>query len=633
MKRILYLVLAIQILSSCKKYLDIVPDNVATLDYAFRNRNEAENYLFTCYNTYQGLQALESNAGWTSSGELVLKTDLKGVNFASNYNPNGFWVMYGYLSPYGTGATTNIQNWFSNLYTAIRRCNTFLDNVNKPVDLSSGEKARWVAEAKILKAWYYYYLVRQYGPVPLVKDNLPVFTETATAKIPRSPSDEVFRYIYDLADEALADLPDMIYDLQNETGRFTQVMALSLKAKAAVLQASPLFNGDPDFSALANKDGTRLFPQAYDAAKWDTAARFCRAALDLCEQQSITLFRYNQATNTQNPIPDSLQLLLSIQGPINFDRSTSFSIPEVIWPGNVRSRQQRYFAPNIVAAKITTSMDYDASLSVPLKIAELFYTNNGVPIDEDKNYNYSGRYGYSLGTADQRFYTKQGYATANLNQYREPRYYADLSFDGGIWYGFGFLSASNLLNNDAVPTQHSSYTGYWPKKLVNYQTRLSSSVTDEAGYYPPMMRLADLQLLYAEALNESKGPGAEVYRYIDSVRIRAGLKGVLESWQNFSTQPNKPATKDGLRSIIHQERRIELCFEGEVGWDLRRWKEYLQANSGPCQGWSNIGTTTAADYYKIINKFVPSLAAKNYFWPLHESLLLNNEYLVQNLYW
>lgn len=623
--------------AACKKYLDIVPDNVATIEYAFRNRNETENYLFSCYQRMQSLEAPENNPGWTSSGELIMRNNLSGNNFGTEYNVNGFWVLYGNLSPYGTAANTNIQNDYSSIYVAIRRCNTFLDNVNIPPDLTLGEKTRWISEAKTLKAFYYYWLLRKYGPIPLVKINQPIYASTEEARTPRAPSDSVFSYIFSLIDEALPGLPPVIYDVSTEYGRFTQIMAATLKAKAAVLQASPLFNGDENFKTLTNKDGTKLFPEAYDASKWNNAANACRIALDMCEEQGAVLYKYTKPSNNTNYIPDSISQLLSIQGPVNFDRSANAIISEVIWPGNVISRHQQYFAALASSsASASRSVDGDAVISVPLNIAELFYTNHGVPIDEDVTFDYAGRYTTSIAGADHKYYISSSAPTVKLHFNREPRFYADLAFDRGIWYGMGVENAANpsgLNYAKGYPGLVSSYTGYWAKKLVNYKTTFSPNSSTEVAYYPPIVRLADLQLLYAEALNEAEGPNAESYRYIDSVRSRAGLQGVVQSWALYSSNSSKPLSKDGLRSIIHQERRIELCFEGEVGWDLKRWKEYVEVNSLPYQGWNYRGTTTAADFYKLTNLFSPNIGLKNYFWPFQESVFLNNPLIVQNLYW
>ncbi|MCU7549792.1 RagB/SusD family nutrient uptake outer membrane protein [Chitinophagaceae bacterium LB-8] len=633
-KYIIALICIASFLGSCKKYLDIIPDNVATLEYAFRNRNETENYLFSCYNQMQSIQRLENNPGWTASGELTTVDNFPGQGLAGSYSSAGFFVIRGFLSPYGTAASTNIYNDFSQVYVAIRRCNTLLENLNMPKDLSLGERVQWTAEAKALKAFYYFYLVRKYGPVPLVKENLPVSAETEEVKLPRAPSDSIFSYINTLINEAAPDLPDQTYDLSKELGRFNKIMVSALKAKAAVLQASPLFNGDPDFKKLANRDGTPLLPAQFDPKKWTAAAAACKEAIDLCNSYNISLYRYSHPANL-GYLPDSLKLLLSIQGPINFERSSAFMIPEIIWPSNAPALQQRYLAPLVSTAALNArTVSPMGALAVPIAQAELYYTNNGVPINEDINYNYAGRYAYSNGTPEQKFYVQSGYPMANLHQFREPRFYADLAFDGGVWYGMGTTTINNLLYLSTIGTSLSNWTGYWAKKLVNYQSKLApSSTADQVNFYIPGMRLADLYLLYAEAQNEASGPGTEAYRYIDSVRARAGLKGVVESWAKYSSKPDKPLTKEGLRSIIHQERRIELCFEGEVGWDLKRWKEYLQVLSEPLQGWNASGMALRSDYYKRMNLFTPVLGLKNYFWPFHESVILNNSNIVQNLYW
>src|SRR3546814_5521443 len=91
--------------------------------------------------------------------------------------------------------------------------------------------------------------------------------------------------------------------------------------------------------------------------------------------------------------------------------------------------------------------------------------------------------------------------------------------------------------------------------------------------YPwPVMRLGDLYRMYAEAMNVLNGPSQEVYNYINPVRERAGLLPVEVAWPQYSRQPDKITTREGMRSIIQHERLIELAFEGKRFWDLRRWK-------------------------------------------------------------
>src|SRR3546814_4953523 len=105
---------------------------------------------------------------------------------------------------------------------------------------------------------------------------------------------------------------------------------------------------------------------------------------------------------------------------------------------------------------------------------------------------------------------------------------------------------------------------------MNTQFRDANSVSYETFPFPDM-RLADLYLFYAEALNESKAaPDAEVYKYIELVRERAGLEGVFESWQQYSNEPSKPMTKNGMSQIIKQERKIKLACEGPNYWNINR---------------------------------------------------------------
>jgi hypothetical protein len=124
-----------------------------------------------------------------------------------------------------------------------------------------------------------------------------------------------------------------------------------------------------------------------------------------------------------------------------------------------------------------------------------------------------------------------------------------------------------------------------------------------------------------------------VYYYIDKVRERASLGGVVESWANYSSVPSKPTTKAGMRDIIHQERLIELAFEGPTYWDLLRWKEAQKEFSKPIQGWNVLGKDEA-DYYQIKTVFEPkAFTIKNYLQPIRNFELSVNDNLVQNYGW
>ncbi len=280
------------------------------------------------------------------------------------------------------------------------------------------------------------------------------------------------------------------------------------------------------------------------------------------------------------------------------------------------------------------------NLAPPLKIVELFYSDNGVPITEDKQWNYSKRFELKKATANDRYNIKEGYITAALNFNREPRFYASLGFDGGIWYGQGrfddndtwHVEAKKLQAQSGATEDSYSVTGYWPKKLINIKNVMTTSNYTIERYPWPVIRLADLYLLYAEALNEAEGPGPEVYKWLNLVRERAGLQSVEDSWTNYSIYSDKYKTKEGLREIIHRERTVELMFEGQRYWDLRRWKEALTELNKPITGW-DIEQETEEGYYRENVLYRQLFRSRDYFWPVKENELLTNRKVVQSYGW
>src|SRR6187399_1711665 len=167
-------------LSSCKKYLDVVPDDVATLESSFVNANETQAYLFGCYSTLQQFSDVRRNAGFTTSGEIIFPFPLQDQTILGGPNGDaGFQILRGTQN----SANPILNYWDGynmgmNLWQAIRRCNTLIDNINIPRDLAAYDKARWVAEARFLKAYYHYWLIRQYGPIPIQDKSLPVNATT-----------------------------------------------------------------------------------------------------------------------------------------------------------------------------------------------------------------------------------------------------------------------------------------------------------------------------------------------------------------------------------------------------------------------------------------------------------------------
>ncbi|MEC5144957.1 RagB/SusD family nutrient uptake outer membrane protein [Chitinophaga sp. 212800010-3] len=602
---------------ACKKFLDVIPDNVATIDNAFTMRAEAEKYLFTCYSYLPTSSDLSTNPALLAGDEFWMVEP-----YSTNDAP---WQI---ARGFQNANTVQLSKW-TDYFKALRDCNIFLDNINKVVDLRQAERSRWIAEVKFLKAYYHWLLVRMYGPVPIIDHNLPIASSAEATKVTRLPVDTVFSYISNLIDTAVVDLPDIIADRSTELGRMTKSIALSIKARVLVTAASPLFNGNTDYMGFNSPDGKPFFNNAYDAGKWTKAADACKAAVTSCERVGMVLYSFNQLGVT---LSDTLTRQMSIRNATCEEWN-----PEIIWdnPNSTTHEIQRQALPRLDPSRISNESVL-GSLAPTMKIAELFYTDKGIPITEDLTWDYNNRFRLRTATHDEGELIQEGYTTASLHFNREPRFYADLAFDGAVWMmqkktfhieskAGQWQTRKNIYDNNV--------TGYFAKKLVNWKDEIleGQGVYIEAHSWPEM-RLADLYLLYAEALNEQGGPQPDAFKYIDKVRARAGLQGVQASWGSYSRQPTKFATKEGFRQIIQQERLIELAMEGSRFWDLRRWKRCMEELNKPVTGW-DVDQSDPTFYYRIRTLYRQSFQTRNYFWPLDSWELLNNPKLLQNFGW
>lgn len=622
--------------SSCKKYLDIVPDNSPTLDYAFTLRNEAQKFLFTCYSYLPNSTDPQSNVGFLGGDEIWFPLEYREFDATlwnweiarGNQNVNTPYVNYWDGDRYGIKA-----------FEAIRQCNIFLENISdlkKAPDLSLSERERWLGEVKFLKAYYHFLLLRMYGAIPLADVNIPVSAAPADVKVSRVPFDSCVNYIVKLLDESAAVLPALIADRSNELGRITSPIAKAIKARVLVTAASPLFNGNGDLAGSKNVNGQALYASAADASKWTRAAQACKEAIETAEANGAALyvfpqssFKLSQQTMTQMSIRQAVCERWNV---------------EKIWGNSGRQANRlQTTCMGRVDASIASNTNLRAMFSATMKMAELFYTRNGVPITEDKTLNYGNKYSLRMAVDSERYVINPGYNTARLNYDREPRFYANLCFDGGTWYLYSSPTTSDsgtyVLRAKANQYGGSdigggiNQTGYFIKKLVDWNFSFSASGVTVRSYEWPEVRLADLYLLYAEAINEATGNTEEACSYLNKVRARAGVPTVQNAWTNYSTNPTKFSNKEGLREIIKRERAVEMAFEGSRFWDLRRWKDAAYELNQPVKGWTISGTSDDT-YYQVRTIFQQKfISPRDYLWPIRLGNLSVNPNLVQNPGW
>ena len=615
-------------LVACSGYLDVVPDGVATMDNAFSNRINAEKFLFTCYNRLPN-----QNAEWNYPGNVGGDEIWWDIEYVDLGNKSGSRI-----ATNSQNITTPYQNyWDGNeggepLWQGIRDCNIFLENIDRVPDMEEGERLRWISEVKFIKAYLHFFLLELYGPIPIVDVNLEVNSDPEEVRVKRRPVEEVIEFVVNLLDESMVNLPDRITETSTEMGRITKPIAASIKAKALVWAASPLFNGNPDYVNFKDKEGTQLIPSQKDDSKWVRAAEAIKEAIDISEANGHALYQYQPGFEQISEVTRMKYTLRGVacERPINN--------PEIIWAHTEGENSfQNYCTPKLHVSYYGTS-----ELSAPLKIAEQYYTMNGVPIDEDTQWDYTNRYETRRDTGSfHQYYIKAGETTAMLNYYREPRFYAHLAFDRSLYEAQSQEEDETIMIENRSGEVHGQryaasniMTGYFIKKLVSFRSGTTTNSPSPYTFKIPIVRLGDLYLLYAEALNEIKNaPDAEVYEWVDKIRERAGLKGVVESWAQHSNVPNKPQTKEGMREIIKRERLIELAFEGQRFFDLRRWKDAETYLNEPIQGWDYTGQNVR-DYYVVRTYFDDrNYTYKDYLWPIRLSSLIRNSNLVQNPGW
>lgn len=626
-------------LSACDKYLDVVPeDDLITLDAIFNKRNSALTYFNGCYRNYLNSGYIGFDPAMGGSDEWTTSDYLRISGTTGREPVGGFKIAEGLQNP--SDPIIPLWDVTNNYYIAIRDCNVFIQRVDNVYNMSDKEKRKYKAGAKAIKALYYFELMRQYGPICLIDENLSVEADIEDMKLPRSSIDDCVAEITRLFDEALPDMELFSDQPVGEYGMLTKEAVAGYRSRALLYAASPLFNGNVWYSSFKNKNGEQLFNQTDDAEKWHIAAKAADEAVKLCEDIGRKLYNdYNsESSELLNTIRNNQYNVI----PVGFNSPEVLHATYSLFQSDMMIRLPRYNSSDIYFSNKAMG-----NLNPTMRIVELFYTKNGLPIDMDKTWDYPNRYTMGIETS----YNYSNVVALNkevlrLHLQREPRFYANIAFDRGIWRRKSdyvemepYRNARHGMENAIIqPDDKVNISGYWSKKHVSelvYTQGQSSNFTPTAPY--PKLRMAELYLNQAEAWNEYEGPTERVFEALNKVRERAGIPTIQESWENFAKEPGKIKSKEGMREIIQQERMIELSFEGQRFWDLRRWKKAHEYFSKDAKGWNVMGTESESFYndYKgpvVVWSENNFKSPRDYFWPLRDEEILKTG-MVQNPGW
>ena len=671
MKKYIAILAALLTLSACDSYFDIDFQDQANLPEIFSKKNTTESYLAHLYSYLPHDEDTHKGTGY-----VIPRSD-EGLFGFLGYGP--FNKLRS--GDYNTAATGDVveYNVWKRMYVAIRQCTIFMDNVDLDREDTPEVKAAMKAEARFLRAYYYFCLFRQYGPVIIWGDALAP-EDAEGEKLDRNTVDENIDFIVSELDRAVQDLPYEIKEIganDSWTGRATKGAAMALKARVLLYAASPLYNGQDGgrltgiFSAKTNIDGKQIFA-AYDASKWETAAKAAKDVIDLN--------RYSLCSSTGGST--DLQKAASAYQNVFFERWNS----ETIWGwwhlGIGHS--DGGFATWIGATgsfmyctipdfpEVTTSYRPLQAYTPSLKMVDAYpmAVSGRYPVI---GYQKSGRFndlskpvvdplsGYSA-TGWEENYTQPldadwapAFKAHKSTVGRDARYYSSIVPNGYYWPSDKIKKrwTSYKSNSATVPVEKLesaalNWVGYACRRWYKANTAFATGAdfTGAQRYVYPTFRLAEIYLSYAEACNEKADRDVdEAITYLDKVRSRSGLNSIRDAYSEINFN-NADATstiagvtktnKEWLRWFILQERWCEFGMEAMRHYDMCRW---LRAEDEyPAAAWTlNMASETYEGVYERVNDVMPMDNAdfhyRDYFYPIISTQLAEMVNFTQNPGW
>jgi len=591
------LMIVLTSLSACKKFLDQVPDDKQTIDDVFKKKSESEKYLAGVYSY------IRQNTDWNTTSPWEGLSDEIDVT----YNDYATYSMN--LGQWDQNRTD--YNFWVHYYQGIRRASYFIQRIPENPEIEPQLIRQYIAEARVLRAYFYSCIMAQYGPAIILPD-LPVPPDASIDdfSFSRNSYDECVNYVTSEIDKAIPDLPASQGNTR-EYGRIKKGMALAIKARTLLYAASPLYNGNTDYASFKNRDGKVLISQVADNNKWKKAAD---AAKELIDMPDYSLYKELDASGNIKPYESLKNLWLKdwnsevILCKLNDDKNYSID---------------KNGSPYILGGW--------SSWGPTQQSVDAYFTANGRSIDDpESGYTESG-----FTTTANNYYAA---GTSNMYVNREPRFYVNITFNQSKWInnasnnnsGTGSSPITIQLykggNSGQYTGRNWSRTGYVVRKMVNPNSKVGpDQIADRAEI---IFRLGEFYLSYAEALNEYAPGSTDIKKYINLIRERAGIP----QYGSGANQVPEPANQDAWRIAIRKERRVELAFECHRYFDTRRWKIAEQTDGGAFYG-MDVNATNSLDFQKRVVFETRVFLKRYYLWNIIQTELNKNKNLIGNPGW
>ena len=534
-------------LTSCEdafgNFLDKQPSNELTKaevlgSFTLLEQNHNDTYNFLLHG------ANRVNNSWMDAATDLAESSIGTSGTRTSFNIGNY---------YGGGGAAELTSVWESRYRGIRKCNITINTLEaenadklRPADLSvelfQTRKANFIAEARFLRAYFYWELFLRYGPVPMVTTELDPNGDLMTGYTERPDLKTFMDFLFKEVKECEAGLKTYA-ETSDETyaGEVNQPTARALYVRMMLYMASPRFSAQSGIT----------WQQAADAAK------------DFLADYGDN-YRLETRTNGGVAAYNNAWLLNSYA-----DKN-----PEVIF-----FRNDVAIGWSGISTDTPVGEGGQGGLCPSQNLVDMYDMEDGsAPFTQ---YDATGAPVYVNGKPTVN--AESGYTDQNMWKNRDPRFAASVLYQGSEWNGRS-INVIYGQSDNPIGNQNVTPTGYYVRKYIP-ETILSSNHSGTAKRLWRIFTYSEILLSYAEALNEADYAGnkALVCNLLDQIRHRGGIIGNVANRADLNSQT-------AMRNFIHKERTIELAFEEHRWWDVRRWNV-----AGEALGRDIYGIDVAAD--------------------------------------
>ena len=568
--------------SSCEDILDREPLDQISDAQVWNDPSLIESYLYQSYANVPFHASQKQNEA--SSLEVILPVTVADEGFSKKSHEKG------------------AKTWKKNLldeegdlfeywgYQDIRRANEFLELIETS-DLQ--EKDMFAAEMRFIRAFTYFEMVKRYGGVPLITNVLDVNGDSAELYVSRNSEKEVYNFIYAELDEITGILPEVN---PGGFGRATRYAAAALNCRAMMYAASIAQWGTQQLDGLLgfqSSDAAIYWQRSYDASKIILGDDLKGGVHALYKQNPDRILNFQDIFLKEK----NTEVIFAKQ-------YAGLDILGHNW--DVFNAPYNRIPDDGLGGIIFGEVKQATSVSVYLEMAEEFEYADGTP-------------GTFFNTRDPSVIEANTYTMDELFGNKEPRFHASLFYHSSDWRSvkldwkkWDIIGGEKVEAKNVPIAQYREKTGFGIRKYVSDRTTILPEWADSDIDYI-VFRFGEVLLNFAEAAYEL-GKYDEALNAVNELRSRVDL----------------PLHSAIDRDKIRHERKVELAFEGNRFWDLRRWRTAVEEISRTFYG-IEYGQIDGTDQYKIylvggtgLGSYVCTVSEKYYYFPITPGRISNN---------